>query len=664
MGDPGAEYAALLARAAPFLRPREAADNEAGYGRVAVAGDEWLRARATVLLRDGLPELPLDDDARVAALIVALAELDLELGEEALRAWDPGKHPRGPGGRFRATVDVLKDAVTKHRETGTGDPFDGYDREQLRRVARARGIELQRGESRDSIAAKLLADLGGGAPARKTPAKKSTKTETRLVRLRPETRRAVTAAVRALPKDADGWRDVVQQRRERMRITEELGDARRDYRDAVTNRTSSQAVLVAAVGRTDPRVDTWATLQRYHPELAEDWEAHEGVAFTERVDELRAKLDKLRDAYDLATDQIAALGGMKANGDLPDGFRAPPGFHADDFRTLVTWQQRSYPRDIAGVPVPPPELVKMHDAVQRAGEAIHADVKQAIDADPELLRLTKDRGRASAERWLPGASAADRAAALTRIVEINQLMARRERELVKDALDQLRPIGGAKLTNVKPVTTAHDVAMLPGDVTGLVPARADWQAHFVETSAHMPDDWVRRANTVELQVAASARAYHQSNSVDWRRPARGEPMLMAMSNGDRAYGGAFASYASEVTFHETGHHMEALVPGLKALEFAYVRSRTTHGGIVEPTVRMADLQGGGYESYEVAYKDEFPNAYTGRTYELSTGDPANAPWEAFQVGLQQTFGRQQYARYGDDTLEHFVLGVMATLGRS
>lgn len=42
-----------------------------------------------------------------------------------------------------------------------GDPFEGFEREQLRRVARARGIELARGESRGSIAAKLKAHIKG-----------------------------------------------------------------------------------------------------------------------------------------------------------------------------------------------------------------------------------------------------------------------------------------------------------------------------------------------------------------------------------------------------------------------------------------------------------------------------------------------------------------------
>lgn len=93
------------------------------------------------------------------ALLAALDELD---GENALRAaWDPGKHPRGPGGKFRSIVDRLKEAIEKHhRGEGDGHPFDGFDREQLRRVAKQRGIHLDRGEDRDSIASKLLEHLG------------------------------------------------------------------------------------------------------------------------------------------------------------------------------------------------------------------------------------------------------------------------------------------------------------------------------------------------------------------------------------------------------------------------------------------------------------------------------------------------------------------------
>lgn len=106
----------------------------------------------------------------IAALVVALAEIS---GSVAA-AFDPAKHPRGAGGKFRSTVDKLKEAISTHRSGGgKGDPFADFDREQLRRAAKTRGISLGRGEDRDSIAKKLLSDLDEPAPAvvPKEPAK-------------------------------------------------------------------------------------------------------------------------------------------------------------------------------------------------------------------------------------------------------------------------------------------------------------------------------------------------------------------------------------------------------------------------------------------------------------------------------------------------------------
>jgi hypothetical protein len=86
-------------------------------------------------------------------------------GGEVTAAWDPTLHPRNKDGRFRSLADRILDAITHHQEhggKGHADPFEGFDREQLRKAAKARGIDLKRGESRESIAAKLLADVAPG----------------------------------------------------------------------------------------------------------------------------------------------------------------------------------------------------------------------------------------------------------------------------------------------------------------------------------------------------------------------------------------------------------------------------------------------------------------------------------------------------------------------
>lgn len=113
--------------------------------------DDWLTGLVTS------PDESFDD--QTLALLLALHELAGGIA----RAWTPERaklHPRGPDGRFRSTVDRLKEAIDDHRAgRGEGHPFEAFDREQLRKAAKARGIRLDRGESRQSIAAKLLGHL-------------------------------------------------------------------------------------------------------------------------------------------------------------------------------------------------------------------------------------------------------------------------------------------------------------------------------------------------------------------------------------------------------------------------------------------------------------------------------------------------------------------------
>lgn len=109
----------------------------------------------------------IDDDTFI--LLQALAELDEESGVEG-RAWNPAQHMRWPkghpkAGKFKPMVDLLKEAIRRH--DGVGHPFDHFKREQLVKAAKVRGITLKRGEDRNSIAAKLLADVG--AQAKKEP---------------------------------------------------------------------------------------------------------------------------------------------------------------------------------------------------------------------------------------------------------------------------------------------------------------------------------------------------------------------------------------------------------------------------------------------------------------------------------------------------------------
>jgi hypothetical protein len=167
---------------------------------------------------DADPEADEWEEA-IAALVAALAEL----GGVQASAFDEARHPRGPGGRFRSTVDKLKSAIQEHRAgNGKGDPFAGFDREQLRRAAKTQGITLGRGEDRDSIATKLLDHLDGPKPkaepkpAEPKPEVKAPEVKTPVKRA-PRKRAAPKQPAEPLPVEpADLGRGEVGQGRDRL----------------------------------------------------------------------------------------------------------------------------------------------------------------------------------------------------------------------------------------------------------------------------------------------------------------------------------------------------------------------------------------------------------------------------------------------------------------
>jgi hypothetical protein len=136
------------------------------------AGGAGPKAQAVMAARSLHPDGDFTDEEAVDALIEALAYFDEDAVE---RSWDPAKHPRNPsgspgGGRFRSLVDRIIDAITEHHKSGgKGDPLEGFDRPQLLKVAKARGIKLDRGEPRESIVAKLIADVGSNKSAHSKP---------------------------------------------------------------------------------------------------------------------------------------------------------------------------------------------------------------------------------------------------------------------------------------------------------------------------------------------------------------------------------------------------------------------------------------------------------------------------------------------------------------
>jgi hypothetical protein len=109
--------------------------------------------------------------------------------------------------------------------------------------------------------------------------------------------------------------------------------------------------------------------------------------------------------------------------------------------------------------------------------------------------------------------------------------------------------------------------------------------------------------------------------------------------------------------------MEDVVPGLKALEWAYHWQRTSTP-TKSKTAKLPRRRIGknalttmpGYDADEKSRGDHFRLMYTGKVYT----DSPDSPWEVFTTSVEALFAGRDY---NDPDLRAFALGALATLMR-
>lgn len=430
-----------------------------------------------------------------------------------------------------------------------------------------------------------------------------------------------TSPEHVIPEPVAGISDATRQR---------IADVREQLPSTRDEWLSARSEVVVPAGRMiDQRIASVeaqiADLQRQREKIVEDTEAEfkrKRTPKAKRADLLddavwstdhaikseRAFLDELREMAATPRDE------------LPESSR----FLLNEVPAKLRY---TYRKDEHGRLMPPEEYERYLDSVLSVGEALHDDLGAAFQADSELSRLREN---------LANADAADKAVAL-------RAVAQRESELTHALLRDVRQMGGS--------VPAH-----LGSPSGVkLAAPPNWKEQLDEAFRYFPTDWLARMADSPLEVVGSERAFYASGVGDW-------PDLMALSTLNLDYHGAFSGYAEEVAAHELGHRMEQYVPGLQELEYTLVRRRAVENGTLNAPKNMADLVDGyNHADNEMTYEDRWPNPYTGKTYESGMpDDPAAVSSEAFQVGLQDVFGRGVY-RYGDRELSSFVLAVLALL---
>ena len=108
-----------------------------------------------------------------------------------------------------------------------------------------------------------------------------------------------------------------------------------------------------------------------------------------------------------------------------------------------------------------------------------------------------------------------------------------------------------------------------------------------------------------------------------------------------------------MSVHELGHAMEQAVPGVLALQHAYLWSRSSSG---EVGSRQRDKKTAIYNK-EYGYKDEFPEHYSGKDYaDYNSSDPS--AFELLTTGVESLFAGSKYL---DDDFTQWLLGTLATV---
>ncbi|MEE1814219.1 hypothetical protein PUR59_04185 [Streptomyces sp. SP18ES09] len=310
-------------------------------------------------------------------------------------------------------------------------------------------------------------------------------------------------------------------------------------------------------------------------------------------------------------------------------------------RTEPAQHEYTYQKDPFGQLLPPEEYERHLDRVLDVGESLRDDLQEAYLRDSVLEDL-RDEVRRLARSDSPDAEQ-------LRTAQI--AVAAREAETIRQLLADVRKLGG----KVKTQVADPDVIASQGPTATTI--REDWPELLDEALAHFPREWLDRMRDVPMALVGSDRAYYGGGM-----GPNGTDLFALDMAAPTWYNGSFSSYAAEVAAHELGHRMEQYVPGLRELEYTLVRRRSSNNGVLEPPRELAGLYPGlAYRQGELTYEDQWSDAYTGKTYERSAPhDPASVSSEAFQVGLQDLFGRSG-RNFGGLQLQQFVLGCLALL---
>lgn len=213
---------------------------------------------------------------------------------------------------------------------------------------------------------------------------------------------------------------------------------------------------------------------------------------------------------------------------------------------------------------------------------------------------------------------------------------------IRGVLKDLRPVGPKDANDLQPFISGSSV---------------DVKAAVETVRSYLPADWVKASNTRPMKAKKSKRGYYQEAAFkdEAALRARGYTLEQLKAAGKIKYMEDTISLSGEagdgmlrVAFHEMGHRMEDMIPGIKKLEKEFYARRTAG--------ERLEWLGPGYKTSETTRKDNFLSPYMGKDY----GNKETSFYELLSMGLESAY-RGSYDLAKDDDYADFIYGILAAL---
>jgi len=264
--------------------------------------------------------------------------------------------------------------------------------------------------------------------------------------------------------------------------------------------------------------------------------------------------------------------------------------------------------------------------VTRIGRLVNDQVEAEIDNKrSELGRLDSRLDSLREELFSPNTSKEDKERIKKETHDLRESINEAKRNLSRDEIVK------SVLSNIRDIGPADD-DLGQEYKSGFFSYNEKVANTINDVRNYLPRDWIEKSNSTPIITKKVRRGYYYND---------GNNVTIALSD-----------YGSEgmrrVGFHEMGHRMEDVVPGIKKMEHDFYKRRTDGYDL--------EWLGGGYARSEVTRHDMFLDPYMGKDY----GNTPNSSYELLSMGLEAVY-MGNYNLQRDPDYANFIYGILAAI---